>query len=562
MLRFAKLRRGASADVKMPPLETQATPPKSPAPDEQEIDEERRSSDVAPAKKSLRALIWEKARHVRKQSTDGVPAASSTQSASSPSSSVPQLQNTDIPSDDIVEVKRRAKDARRKARRAERERKEEEWKEENRQRFNQSKIYDLPYEPLPPLSNFDSASEDERDPVRSLSQTHRHLQSASSTNPSLPSDAAPMLDIAQALPSNRNTDAQLAELFAAQALTGNNPSTAVPSASAEATSPNHSTAAPNGSSTAPIAFSQGGHARRLPTQPAPIGWGDAYDTAPSQPLYGTPAHLAQRGPTTVDPSLAEKINRGRQLAFLAIEQEEQGNMGAAEAGYMKALSLLVPASKELDIGSELNKNARLSLKAKVQREASAMLDKCEQLRLFLKATAPTVPTDVPNMPTQNSTSYPTRPRNSSPPRTDRRSFDEDPVSPDSAVLPPRVETRTRSPKKSQRHIPPPPPPSFQDDPRELIQRLEHRKNVLSAASDVFPSAPNASVLHKPRQSVPKRLETYAKCFMCKENAHLKTPCNHAFCSICGNQTVSVFGKCPVPGCNTRLTTESFIHIAP
>lgn len=563
MPRFPKLRRGTAADANITRLETQPVPPKSPATDGHESEEVIRSAHAAPAKRSLRALIREKTRHVKKHSTDDIPGPSSTQSTSSPSSSIPQIRNIDIPSDDVAEVSRRAKDSRRKARRAERERKEEEWKEENRQRFNQSKIYDLPYEPLPPLSDFDSASEDERDTIRAQGQTCIPSQTTAGTNPSVPSDPPPNLDIAPALPSNRDTDAQLAELFAAQALTGSNPSSTAPPATAETAISAGSAAAPTGS-TSKSSFIQGGNVRSLPAQPTPIGWGDAYDTAPSQPLYGTPAHLPQRGPTTVDPRLAEKISRGRQLAFLAIEQEEQGNMGAAEAGYMKALSLLVPASKELDIGSELNKNARLSLKAKVQREASAMLDKCEQLRVFLKATAPTVPTEVPNMPTQNATAYGIRSRNLHPPRTDRTSFDEDPVSPDSAVLPPREEMRTSFPKKTQKLLPPPPPPppppSFQDDPRELIQRLEDRKNVLSAASVVFPSANDASTIHSPRRSAPTSLQSRAKCFMCKENAHLKTPCNHAFCSICGNQIVSVFGKCPVPGCNTLLTTESFTHI--
>ena len=73
-------------------------------------------------------------------------------------------------------------------------------------------------------------------------------------------------------------------------------------------------------------------------------------------------------------------------------------MGAANGGYLKALEILVPAAKQLDAGSDLNKTARMQLKQKIKREINAMMDRCENLQVFLKANGPSVPTEMPRMP--------------------------------------------------------------------------------------------------------------------------------------------------------------------
>lgn len=196
-----------------------------------------------------------------------------------------------------------------------------------------------------------------------------------------------------------------------------------------------------------------------PIKPAPIGWGAAYQPTPSQPMYGPPQRLAPpaHGPLDLEPVLASKIRRGRELGMLAVQQEEQGNMGAAEAGYIKALSLLIPASKELDLGPEFNRHVRMKQKGKVQREAAAMLDRCEEIRLFLTANGPSVPTEMPKLPGKGVSDGelgPISQKNKSP----------------------RNDT-TNGSNIDQSQLPPSPlPPSFSED--LLVSRLEGRKIVL------------------------------------------------------------------------------------
>lgn len=138
--------------------------------------------------------------------------------------------------------------------------------------------------------------------------------------------------------------------------------------------------------------------RRAPQAPTRVGWGDAYGAVHSQPGHGN-AMMSHGNPAAdIDYALAEKIRRGRELGRLAVAQEEQGNLGMAQSGYMKALELLVPATRELDAGSELTKNARINMKKKVQREAAAMLDRVEELKVFVKANGPAVPNEMPVIP--------------------------------------------------------------------------------------------------------------------------------------------------------------------
>lgn len=61
--------------------------------------------------------------------------------------------------------------------------------------------------------------------------------------------------------------------------------------------------------------------------------------------------------------------------MLAVQQNQRGNMGAAEAIYIMASSLLIPASQDLEVRSELAQHMRMQLKAKMQREAAATLDR-------------------------------------------------------------------------------------------------------------------------------------------------------------------------------------------
>eukprot|EP00177_Eucheuma_denticulatum_P001597 GFKZ01002852.1.p1 GENE.GFKZ01002852.1~~GFKZ01002852.1.p1 ORF type:complete len:544 (-),score=84.51 GFKZ01002852.1:308-1939(-) len=134
-----------------------------------------------------------------------------------------------------------------------------------------------------------------------------------------------------------------------------------------------------------------------PQAPTPVGWGDSYGGISSQPVHGN--SMSHANPAAdIDYALSEKIRRGRELGKLAVAQEEQGNLGVAQSGYIKALELLVPARRELDVGSEATKNARMNMKKKVEREAAAMLDRVEELKMFLTAHGPAVPHEMPGIP--------------------------------------------------------------------------------------------------------------------------------------------------------------------
>lgn len=313
-------------------------------------------------------------------------------------------------------------------------------------------------------------------------------------------------------------------------------------------------------------------------------------------------------PVDVDPMLADKIRRGRELALLAIEQEEQGNMGAAESGYMKALSLLIPASKELDVGSELTKASRMRQKEKIQREASAMLDRCEELRLFLKANGPSVPQEIPDLPSSRL-----------PPRDNNRGGGGSGTNSNGngggkggndrdggnggnggggVVEQPKIESKIAStarlleqsnedlkptpPTKPPLHMgrpppgninrpPPPAPPAFEsDNDDDLFNRMAVRKNILNTTqlprsfgnSMHIPGGALTSAQVARATAVPPAVaKSDQKCFMCNAAAEVAAPCGHTFCTNCGNQAVTVFGKCPVPGCNNVLSRETFRRIA-
>lgn len=210
---------------------------------------------------------------------------------------------------------------------------------------------------------------------------------------------------------------------------------------------------------------------------APIGWGSAHSSVPSHPLTGLPQAFAPpaHGPLDLEPVLAEKIRRGRELGMLAVEQEEKGNMGAAEAGYIKALSLLVPASKELDTGPEVSRHIRMKHKAKIKREAAAMLDRCEELHLFLAANGPAVPDEMPVFPGGDS---------SGGSGGGSGGGSDEPKQPSSSK--PRLNDKNMPP--------PPPPPTFTDE--ILISRLENRKNVLPGVGADESQSTNEKNLNK------------------------------------------------------------------
>lgn len=501
-----------------------------------------------------------------------------------------------------------AKAKRRAARRAERTRREEEWAEKDRQRRNQAGYTGLPMDPLDPLPDFDSASEDESRPdavaghapppdavlAEGVSATTARSTMAGPYMPANPDRYEDNLDPpmvvsnappaqmfpgqapspvqVQQQPPRRDpaADAQMAEMFGAQAYVGSAgyhhqpaappPQMAPPAYGGEGLLPQaHASLPQHGQTGLP----------RPAVNPAPIGWGDVYNV-PSQPMFGAPMHSAgsMRGALDIDPHLADRIRRGRELARLAIEQEERGNLGAAENGYMKALELLVPVSKELDVGSELDKTVRMTQKGKIQREAAAMLDRCEEIRLFLKANGPAVPNEMPSNPSVRSSppgkasrtaaAKPKKDSSLRPPDQDANVSTFTPTKSPTAELsrPKPVEPKT-SEQAPPNRPPPPPPPTFDGDSGDLLDRIASRRNVLSAASAGIQAAGGAPVSSGAKPSVGGGV---AKCFVCNAPANLKAKCDHTFCTKCGNQAANVFGTCPDRSCNAPLTSGGFESI--
>lgn len=497
-----------------------------------------------------------------------------------------------------------AKAKRRAARRAQRTKQEEQWAEKDRIRRNQAALTGLEMEPLDPLPHFDSASEDDThpDPVAghppppdavvaegvSTTAAPRMAGPYMPTNPdryddnldppAVTSNAPPAQMFPgqgpqqqQQLPRREAAaDAQMAEMFGAQAYVGNAAYHHQPSAlppqmppaayAAEGLPPQaHASLPYQGQSGAP----------QPAVNPAPIGWGDVYNV-PSQPMFGAPMRSSgsMRNALDIDPALADRIRRGRELAKLAIGQEEQGNLGAAENGYMKALELLVPVSKELDVGSDLDKNVRMQQKAKIQREAAAMLDRCEEIRLFLRANGPAVPNEMPSIPSVMSsppgkgsrTTAAKSKKDSSlrPPDHDSDLSTSGPTrSPTAELSRPKPVEPKISESAPPNRPPPPPPPTFDGDSGDLLDRIASRRNVLSAASAGIHAAGGAPVSSGARPGVSGGL---AKCFVCNAPANLKAKCDHTFCTKCGNQAANVFGSCPDKSCNASLTSGGFEKI--
>lgn len=269
------------------------------------------------------------------------------------------------------------------------------------------------------------------------SQTHEPQPSQMQPQPQAPSESA----------------SQLAEMFGNRAY-GGNPNTMSFSQSFGPTVP------------PPQPASQ---YDQTPPQARPIGWGGVAESMVMGPMPNNRQQLSHQlphalGPADLDPNLAWRIGRGRDLGLRAVELEEAGNLGDAEAVYMEALSLMVPASRELDYGPEPTRQMRMRQKARVQREAAAMLDRCEEIKAFLKANAPDVPREMPVMPgTTTST---------------KRS-----VGPVAHRAQPNILANTSITGSLQPSsiIPPPPPPQLSGLDDVLVTRLESRRSVLPGA---------------------------------------------------------------------------------
>lgn len=150
-----------------------------------------------------------------------------------------------------------------------------------------------------------------------------------------------------------------------------------------------------------------------PLAPSAGGSLDGFTAAGGYGMPGAPAPHAHaagslvQSQTYIEPGLADRIRRGRELERLGIAGEEGGNLGHAQAAYMKALELLIPAISGLEHGPDVSYAFRAAEKRKLQNEAELMLGRCEELKRFLALNSAAVPSERPKLMSQMRRERPT-----------------------------------------------------------------------------------------------------------------------------------------------------------
>lgn len=306
--------------------------------------------------------------------------------------------------------------------------------------------------------------------------------------------------------------------------------------------------------------------------------------------------------TYIDPQLAERIRRGRELTKLGIQGEESGNMGHAKEAYMKALELLIPAIKMLDHGNDVSYSFRMSEKRKLNREAGLMLDRCEAIKKFLESEVAALNTrsllESAPVPVLQPKKLSLLRQESMGRPDDYDNGDKDGGSGGVGLArKPVIKKREDSKQGANFNVPKPPPPpksSLLDgftsltlsdplvqqarpampaplpgalsrdqlrgvDPGRTIKKnsSENRQQALSRPPDVpvLPSPP-AFPATPPMGSATAR----AKCEVCKTSqAALVSKCDHSYCASCMNKAAS-FGLCLQGECReSGLTDNDFKH---
>jgi len=143
--------------------------------------------------------------------------------------------------------------------------------------------------------------------------------------------------------------------------------------------------------------------QQSPQEIRPLGWGPIAEriVAESVPVFEKTERFVppMRSPSEIDADLLSSIRRGREAGLRAVGFDEIGDVITAKQLYMESLRLLVPACRELDNGPETNRITRLREKAKVRREASTMLGRCEELNRMMESShsmGRSVRQDMPN----------------------------------------------------------------------------------------------------------------------------------------------------------------------
>lgn len=496
---------------------------------------------------------------------------------------------------------------------AEYEQRLEEWNEELRRKKRDAELHDVPFneeedmpsKPVAPAPLVDTEAEhgEEEATISVLSQTSPVMR-ASTFRPIV----APVVAEGQRA-------SEVAELFATKAYGSqlHPAATPTPSAAVSARNPLFSASSgpmlpPSATTDKPATFHSAlepssGYSMPLntvdqssPPPPfapyatragvAPSAYG-AVPHAMAPPVHTIAAPLPQ-SVTYVDPALAERIRRGRELERLGISEEERGNMGHAKEAYMKALELLIPAIPMLDHGNDVSHAFRSSEKRKLNREAGLMLDRCEEIKRFLESD---VALNTRNL--LDSAKVPqTRPKTLTELRREqqdgndfdvdssskgglglkkkpavKRKVDVPPLpSPPSELLDGLASLSLSDPTLQQAHPPLPAPiPPALPSARLHGASASHvssvrREQMLSRPppSDIPPPAP--ALPSPPADEVFADVEQGASCDVCRTNAaKLVSKCNHNFCAQCMNKAAT-FQFCLHPDCHEQVGSSDFQHL--
>ena len=263
--------------------------------------------------------------------------------------------------------------------------------------------------------------------------------------------------------------------------------------------------------------------------------------------------------------VGRRIRDGRTLGMRAVELDESGNLSDAMELYKQALELLIPASKELE-------NVHLGTirqprhgSCRVRREATVMLDRCEEISATLRTSRCTDETSSlsstgphPADAQEQRSSAQTSPHSRHGCGTQQR------ISPDplavqcvqswgsalsSEIIRMREPTLTAAMEGYQlggKRVPKP-------DEQKVAPCQPHHCGGKVAEED---SSKPDSVSH-----ALVCIAEAAPCVVCLMQAEVCAPCGHKFCKQCAPMVASVFDTCPLGPCTQRLSDDTFTDLA-
>lgn len=234
----------------------------------------------------------------------------------------------------------------------------------------------------------------------------------------------------------------------------------------------------------------------------------------------------------------QRLNEGRGLATLALNNQESAPVlagrgkreeanaayRAADAGYERALQLLMPARKMLEDGPDASRVVRAREKDKLEKLIAQILDRWEEVKPYL---IPDVPTTAAQDPRDAEDSY-------SDPLLERLTHSFARMGPGAG---------------GAASVPQGPPPSLYTANGEL--------NL-----DALPSVPKEGAplegWEVPKSGGPK------KCYVCAtptstKPAEVVTPCDHYLCVSCSESVFGLFNACPQ--CNASCRKDQLKAIA-